>query len=103
MKFTYAPESRPLDGFTIKRAVHRGHFGEVYFAVSDAGKEVALKLLRQDVDVELRGVTQCLNLKHPHLVTIFDIRQDDDGDQKIDYREFMSLFPQVKAGSKCYG
>ncbi|MDA0834793.1 MAG: serine/threonine-protein kinase [Planctomycetota bacterium] len=83
MKFTYAPESRPLDGFTIKRAVHRGHFGEVYFAVSDAGKEVALKLLRQDVDVELRGVTQCLNLKHPHLVTIFDIRQDDDGDHWI--------------------
>ncbi|MEX0726026.1 MAG: protein kinase [Planctomycetaceae bacterium] len=83
MKFTYAPESRPLDGFTIKRAVHRGHFGEVYFAISDAGKEVALKLLRQDVDVELRGVTQCLNLKHPHLVTIFDIKQDDDGDHWI--------------------
>ncbi|MFN0199100.1 MAG: serine/threonine protein kinase [Planctomycetaceae bacterium] len=83
MKFTYAPESKPLDGYTIKRAVHRGHFGEVYYALSDAGKEVALKLLRQDVDVELRGVTQCLNLKHPNLVTIFDIRQDGDGDYWI--------------------
>jgi eukaryotic-like serine/threonine-protein kinase len=80
MKFTFAPETRPLDGYTIKRAIHRGGFGEVYYALSDAGKEVALKLLNNNLDVELRGVTQCLNLKHPNLVTIFDIRQDDDKD-----------------------
>ncbi len=41
-KFTYPSGSRPLDGFTIKRGVGIGGFGEVYFAVSDAGKEVAL-------------------------------------------------------------
>ena len=40
MKFTFAPESRPLEGYTIKRAIHRGGFGEVYFAISDAGREV---------------------------------------------------------------
>lgn len=80
MKFTFAPETRPLDGYTIKRAIHRGGFGEVYYALSDAGKEVALKLLNNNLDVELRGVTQCLNLKHPNLVTIFDIRQDEDKD-----------------------
>ncbi len=83
MKFTFAPESRPLPGFTIKRAIYRGGFGEVYYAVSDAGREVALKLLQHNTEVELRGVQQCLNLSHPNLVTIFDILKDDDGDHWI--------------------
>ena len=83
MKFTFAPESRPLDGFTIKRAIARGGFGEVYYALADSGKEVAIKLLQDNLEVELRGVTQCLNLKHPNLVTLFDIKQDGDGDHWI--------------------
>ncbi|QDU82877.1 Serine/threonine-protein kinase PrkC [Polystyrenella longa] len=83
MKFAFAPESKPLEGYTIKRAIHRGGFGEVYYALSDAGKEVALKLLRQNTDIELRGVTQCLNLKHPNLVSLFDIKEDNDGDHWI--------------------
>jgi len=83
MKFTFPPESRPLPGYTIKRAIDRGGFGEVYYALSDAGKEVALKLLQHNLDVELRGVRQCLNLRHPNLVTIFDIRTDDDEDHWI--------------------
>jgi serine/threonine protein kinase len=44
---------------------------------------VALKLLNNNLEVELRGVSQCLNLKHPNLVTIFDIRQDADQDYWI--------------------
>ena len=80
MKFACAPETRPLSGYTIKRAIDRGAFGEVYYAVSDAGKEVALKLLHTNQAAELRGVSQCLNLKHPNLVAIFDIRTDDEGD-----------------------
>ena len=83
MKFTFAPESSPLEGYTIKRAIHRGGFGEVYYALSSSGKEVALKLLNNNLEVELRGIRQCLNLKHPNLVTIFDIRQDQDGDYWI--------------------
>jgi len=83
MKFTFAPESTPLDGYTIKRGIHRGGFGEVYYALSDAGKEVALKLLNNNLEVELRGVSQCLNLTHPNLVTIFDMKQDSDGDHWI--------------------
>lgn len=83
MKFTFAPEARPLDGYTIKRAIHRGGFGEVYYALSDAGKEVALKLLNNNLEIELRGVRQCLNLKHPNLVTIFDIRQDAEKDHWV--------------------
>lgn len=83
MKFTFAPEAQPLAGYTIKRAIDRGAFGEVYFALSDSGKQVALKLLRDNPEIELRGVSQCLNLKHPHLVTIFDVRTDGDGDSWI--------------------
>jgi hypothetical protein len=83
MKFTYPSGSRPLEGYTIKRGVGRGGFGEVYFATSDAGKEVALKLIRRNLEVELRGVTQCLNLKHPNLIGLYDIRTDDTGDQWV--------------------
>ncbi|MEX0710925.1 MAG: serine/threonine-protein kinase, partial [Pirellulales bacterium] len=83
MKFTYPSGSRPLEGYTIKRGIGRGGFGEVYYASSDAGKEVALKLIRRNLDVELRGVTQCLNLKHPNLLGLFDIRQDDLGDSWV--------------------
>jgi serine/threonine protein kinase len=83
MKFTHPSGARPLDGYTIKRGVGRGGFGEVYFATSDAGKEVALKLIRRNLDVELRGVTQCLNLKHSNLIALYDIRTDSMGDQWV--------------------
>lgn len=83
MKFRYEPESRPLDGYTIKRAIQRGGFGEVYFALSDAGKEVALKLLQDNLDVELRGLSHCLNLKHPNLISIFDVRQTPAGEHWV--------------------
>src|SRR5438270_5872751 len=83
MKFTFGSGSRPLDGYTIKRGVGKGGFGEVYFAVSDGGKEVALKLVRGDGEVELRGIAQCLNLKHPNLVALFDLRTDRDGNQWV--------------------
>ncbi|MCA9213175.1 MAG: serine/threonine protein kinase [Planctomycetales bacterium] len=79
MKFAYASGSQPLAGFTIKRGVGFGGFGDVYYATSDAGKEVALKRIQRNLDVELRGVRQCLNLKHPNLVSLYDIRYDDEG------------------------
>ncbi len=83
MRFTYSSGQRPLEGYTLKRGIGRGGFGEVYFAVSDGGKEVALKLLRDNTDIELRGVAQCLNLKHPNLVSLFDLRTDDHGDHWV--------------------
>ena len=79
-KFVYPGGSRPLEGYTIKRGIGHGGFGEIYYAVSDGGKEVALKLIRRNLDVELRGIRCCLNLKHPSLLELYDIRQDDDGD-----------------------
>jgi hypothetical protein len=83
MKFTYSSGQRPLEGFTLKRGIGRGGFGEVYFAVSDGGKEVALKLVRGDTQIELRGVAQCLNLKHPNLVNLYDLRSDGQGDHWV--------------------
>ncbi|MGL4512845.1 MAG: serine/threonine-protein kinase [Lacipirellulaceae bacterium] len=82
-KFLYSTGDRPLEGYTIKRGVGRGGFGEVYFATSDAGKEVALKLIRRNLDIELRGVRQCLNLKHPNLIALYDIRQDPHEDEWV--------------------
>lgn len=83
MKFTYGSGDRPLAGYTLKRGIGQGGFGEVYFAVSDGGKEVALKLLRGNSDIELRGVTQCLNLKHPNLVSLYDLKTDAQGDRWV--------------------
>ena len=76
MTFMYSPGATPLPPYTIRRGVGMGGFGEVYFAVSDAGKEVALKRIQRNLEIELRGVSQCLNLKHPNLVALFDICRD---------------------------
>ena len=81
MKFTYRWGQQPLAGFTIKRGLGQGGFGEVYFGVSDGGKEVALKLLvRGRTETELRGISNCLNLKHPNLVHLYDLRTDERDD-----------------------
>ena len=80
MAFQFNQGDRPLPGYTIHRGVGRGGFGEVYYATSDGGKEVALKFLRENPQVELRGVTHCLNLKSPYLVAIHDVKQNADGD-----------------------
>ncbi len=82
-RFAYSSGAKPLAGYTIKRGIGHGGFGEVYYATSDAGKEVALKLIRRNLDIELRGVTQCLNLKHPNLLSLYDVRQDDKGDNWV--------------------
>lgn len=81
MRFTYRWGQRPLEGYTIKRGLGQGGFGEVYFAVSDGGKEAALKLLlRGRTDTELRGISNCLNFKHPNLVHLYDLQTDERGD-----------------------
>lgn len=82
-RFQYGSGDNPLAGYTIKRGVGQGGFGEIYYAVSDAGKDVALKLIRRNLEIELRGIRQCLNLKHPHLLDLYDIRQDDHGDSWV--------------------
>ena len=83
MAYTFKHGDRPVDGYTIQRAVGKGGFGEVYYAISDGGREVALKYLRDNPQVELRGVSHCINLKSPHLVAIFDVKKTTDGEYVI--------------------
>jgi Protein kinase domain/TM2 domain len=75
--YQYQPGDKPLEGYTIKSAAGHGGFGEVYYAVSDSGREVALKAVQGYEQIELRGISQCMNLKSPHLVTIFDVKHND--------------------------
>ncbi|MCU0717706.1 MAG: serine/threonine-protein kinase, partial [Pirellula sp.] len=119
MKFQYGNGDKPLDGYVIKRGVGTGGFGEVYFAESESGKEVALKRIQKNLEVEVRGVRHCLNLRHPNLVGIYDIRFDsedqgwivmefiageslrdriDRHSSNIDLDETISLFAQLAAG-----
>ena len=74
MPYTFKHGDRPLDGVTVQRAVGRGGFGEVYFAVTDSGKEIALKYLRENPEIELRGIAHVMNLKSPYLITIYDVQ-----------------------------
>ena len=83
MAFRFKYGDRPLEGYVIHRGIGAGGCGEVYYAVSDSGKEVALKYLKENPQVELRGVSHCMNLKSPHLVTIFDIKQNAEGEYFI--------------------
>ncbi|MBN2181471.1 MAG: protein kinase [Sedimentisphaerales bacterium] len=75
-RYRYKHGDRPLEGFTIQRASGSGGFGEVYYALSDGGREVAIKAVQNYEQIELRGITQCMNLKSPHLVTIFDVKHN---------------------------
>ena len=80
MAYTFKHGDRPLEGITIQRAVGRGGFGEVYYALTDSGKQVALKYLRDNPEIELRGIAHVMNLKSPHLITIYDVRRNLEGD-----------------------
>jgi TM2 domain-containing membrane protein YozV len=77
--FQYKHGDKPLEGYTIQQAAGRGGFGEVYYALSDSGREVALKVVTGYEQIELRGISQCMNLKSPHLVTIFDVKHNGQG------------------------
>ncbi len=102
MKFSYPSGAKPLQGFTIKRGIGVGGFGEVYFAISDAGKEVALKKIQRNLDVELRGVRQCLNLNHVNLISLWDIKTNDRGESWVvmEYVPGVSLRDVIEAFPK---
>ena len=99
MKFSYPSGANPLQGYTIKRGIGVGGFGEVYFAISDAGKEVALKKIQRNLDVELRGVRQCLNLNHVNLISLWDIKTNGRGESWVvmEYVPGVSLRDVIEA------
>ncbi len=80
MAYTFKHGDRPLEGLTVQRAVGRGGFGEVYYALTDSGKQVALKFLRENPEIELRGISHVMNLKSPYLITIYDVKRNAAGD-----------------------
>lgn len=100
-KFTHKSGTKPLPGYTIKRGIGWGGFGEVYYAISDGGKEVALKLVQRHLEVELRGISHCLNLKHPHLVSLYDVIQNDKGESWVvmEYLAGQSLQDRLEAAN----
>ncbi len=97
-EFKYKYGDKPLEGYTVQRAAGRGGFGEVYYAVSDSGRQVALKEVQNYEQIELRGIKQCMNLKNPHLVTIFDVKYNDKGKPFVimEYVSGMSLRELLK-------
>ncbi len=92
-EYRYKYGDKPLEGYTIQRAAGRGGFGEVYYAISDSGRQVALKTVQNHEQIELRGIKQCMNLKSPHLVTIFDVKHNAQGSPFVimEYVSGMSL------------
>ena len=79
MQFAHREGSRPLPTYVIRRGLGVGGFGEVYLAESNAGKKVALKLVQRNLEIELRGAKNCLNIKHPNLLSLYDICEDESG------------------------
>ena len=71
--YVFKHGDRPLEGITIQRAVGRGGFGEVYYALRDSGKQIALKYLRENPEIELRGIDHVMNLKSPYLIGVHDV------------------------------
>ena len=88
-EYRYKYGDKPLEGYTIQRAAGRGGFGEVYYAISDSGRQVALKTVQNHEHIELRGIKQCMNLKSPHLVSIFDVKHNAQGSPFV-IMEFVS-------------
>lgn len=78
MNYRYKSGDRLLSRYEVQHGVGVGGFGEVYYAVSDAGKDVALKSVQRNLEVEIRGVSHCLNLKHQNLVALHDICTDEN-------------------------
>ncbi len=79
MRFIYPSGSRPLPGYTIKRGIGIGAFGEVYLAKNASGKEVALKHIQRHHELELRGVREVINLNHRNLVYLIEVKEDEHG------------------------
>ena len=102
MSFKYGAGEKPLEGYSIRRGLGFGGFGEVYLAVTDAGKEVAIKQVHRNLDVEMRGASQCLNLRHPNLVDLLDIRQTEENSGWIvmEYVAGSSLRERLDASSE---
>jgi len=71
--------------YTIVRLLGRGGMGEVWLLRSDAGNDVAAKILDPDASADaearkrfLREAQLALGVKHPNLVETYDVGEDPD-------------------------
>ena len=99
MKFTYTSGLRPLEGYTVKRGIGHGGFGEVYYGVSDGGKEVALKLVRSNLEIELRGVSKRFTARKRETLALTDIELAIRAHQ----RQGWKVFPVNPKGGEIEG
>ncbi len=88
-----APESRPsplperIGRYQVRRLLGEGGFGRVYHAWdADLGRNVAIKvpragamLLQKHADAFVREARLAAGLKHPAIVTVYDIGHDESG------------------------
>jgi serine/threonine protein kinase len=73
-------KTQPLLGYRLAQLIGKGGCGEVWRALSPAGKSVAVKFLRcngaQTVNRELRALQSIRQLCHPHLINTLEIWAD---------------------------
>ena len=84
------PQVPHIPGYTIERLIACGGTADVYLAQQDSlGRDVALKILKNqqhDLNFTRRFIKEgkiIAALKHPHIVTIYDIAVTDSGHQYI--------------------
>jgi serine/threonine protein kinase len=81
------PGSRRIGNYQITRLIARGTISNVYCAQqADLARNVAIKILSPDLSTNLearegfrREALALANLKHPHIVTVFDLGVSDQG------------------------
>ena len=96
---------RTLSHYEVKQSLGAGGMGEVYLARDLAlGRQVALKVMRKDLDAALRGrllreARACARLQHPSIATFYDWGEADGvAFLAMEYVEGETLRSRLKQG-----
>ena len=83
LKFTYRSGQRPLDGFTLKRGVGQGGSVRCTSPSATAARKSRSNSSAGTPTPNSAASSHCLNLKHPNLVHLYDLRTDARGDHWV--------------------